>query len=188
MCLLKNVGRGVILKMRLENLLEQKKAAILKKWFDLIAQTYPADTSKFLKNQKDPFSNPVGGTFSWGLEALLDELLKGMDEETLISFLDPMIRIRAVQDFSPSQAVAFIFFLKTIVRKALQKEIKEGLYLDELLQFESKIDTLGMIAFNIYMECREKLYSLRANEVRNRTFAAFERAGLVSELPEIKPG
>lgn len=173
--------------MRLENLLEQKKAAILKKWFDLIAQTYPADTSKFLKNKKDPFSNPVGGTFSRGLEALLDELLKEMDEETVISFLDPMIRIRAVQDFSPSQAVAFVFSLKTIVRKALRKEIKEGLYLDELLQFESKIDTLGMIAFNIYMACREKLYTLQANEVRNRTFAAFERAGLVSELPEIKP-
>lgn len=180
-------GVGVILKMRLENLLEQKKAAILKKWFDLIAQTYPADTSKFLKNKKDPFSNPVGGTFSRGLEALLDELLKEMDEETVISFLDPMIRIRAVQDFSPSQAVAFVFSLKTIVRKALRKEIKEGLYLDELLQFESKIDTLGMIAFNIYMACREKLYTLQANEVRNRTFAAFERAGLVSELPEIKP-
>jgi len=179
---------GVILKMRLENFLEQKKAAILKKWFDLIIQTYPADTSKFLKNQKDPFNNPVGGTFSRGLEALLDELLKGMDKETLVSFLDPMIRIRAVQDFSPSQAVGFVFFLKTVVREAMRKEIKESLYIDELLQFETKVDTLGMIAFNIYMECREKLYTLRANEVRNRTFAAFERAGLVSELPEIKPG
>ena len=84
--------------MRLENILEQKKALVLKKWFELVVQTYPADTSNFMKTQKDPFSNPVGKTFSRGLEALFDLMLTGWDAEAVSSFLDPMIRIRAVQD------------------------------------------------------------------------------------------
>ena len=172
--------------MRLENILEQKKALVLKKWFERIVQTYPADTSNFLKTQKDPFANPVGGTFSRGLDALLDLLVKGWDTETVASFLDPMIRIRAVQDFSPSQAVAFIFSLKQVVRELLSKEIKEGRFLNELPFFESKIDDLGFMAFDIYMECREKLYQLKANELRNRTFSAFERAGLISKIPDVK--
>jgi hypothetical protein len=182
-----NIKRpGAILRMRLENILEQKKPSILKKWFDLILQTYPADTSKFLKTQKDPFNNPVGGTFSRGLEALFDVLLKGMDEETVASFLDPIIRIRAVQGFSPSQAVSFIFSLKQVLRETVHDEIKDGPSLKEQLQFESKIDELGLLAFNIYVECREKIYQLKANELRKRTFSAFERAGLVSEIPDVE--
>jgi hypothetical protein len=37
------------------------------------------------------------------------------------------------------------------------------------------------------MQCREKIYELKANEMKNRTFRAFERAGLVSEMPEVEP-
>jgi len=172
--------------MRLENILEQKKALVLKKWFELIVQTYPSDTSNFLKAQKDPFSNPVGKTFSRGTEALLDLLLKGWDGETAASFLDPIIRIRAIQDFTPAQAVSFIFSLKQVVREILSKETKDGRFLNELPLFESRIDELGLMAFNIYMECREKIYQLKANEMRNRTYSAFERAGLISAIPEEK--
>jgi len=173
--------------MQLENLLEQKKATIVKKWFDLVVQTYPADTSKFLKTQKDPFANPVGQTVLRGLEALFDILVKGLDRETIASFLDPIIRIRAIQNFSASQAVSFIFFLKQIIRDNLAKEIKNNSMESELLSFESTIDELGLVAFDIYMECREKIYQLQANEVKNRTFSAFQRAGLVSEIPEVQP-
>jgi hypothetical protein len=170
--------------MRLESILEQKKASILKKWFEVIVQTYPAETSKFLKTQKDPFANPVGGTFSRGLNALFEELLKELDYETVTAFLDPIIRTRAVQDFTPSQAVAFIFSLKKVIRETLTKEIREGRFLDELFLFESKIDELALIGFNIFMKCREKVYQLKANEIRSKTFRAFERAGLISRTSE----
>jgi hypothetical protein len=48
------VGKG------LETIIEQQKTTILKKWFDAAIQAYAPDTAKFLKNQKDPFGNPVG--------------------------------------------------------------------------------------------------------------------------------
>jgi hypothetical protein len=107
------------------NLLEQRKTAILKKWFALAVETYPSDTAKFLKSQKDPFANPVGRTIYRGLEALMDELLKEIDYEKLVSSLDPIVRIRAVQDFSPSQAIGFIFFLKNVIREILHNEVKD---------------------------------------------------------------
>jgi hypothetical protein len=163
--------------MRLNNLLSQKKAAITKKWFALVIETYPSDTAKFLKSQKNPFANPVGRTIYQGLETLFAELLKGIDYETITSSLDPIIRIRAVQNFSPSQATGFIFFLKNVIRESLRKEILE----------EQIINELSLIAFNLYMQCREKIYELKANEMKNRTFRAFERAGLVSEMPEAEP-
>ena len=45
-------------------LLEDKKSAILKSWMDAAVNSYAPDTAAFLKGQKDPFSNPVGGRLS----------------------------------------------------------------------------------------------------------------------------
>jgi hypothetical protein len=173
--------------MRLNTLLSQKKTAIVKKWFAATVETYPSDTAKFLKSQKDPFANPVGRTIYQGLAALFDELLKETDHNVMQSLLDSIIRIRAIQNFSPSQATSFIFFLKNVIRDNLKEEDFQGQLFSELLLFESKIDELSLIAFNLYMNCREKIYELKANEMKNRTFRAFERAGLVREMPAEQP-
>ena len=173
--------------MKLEILLAKRKSLILKKWFERVVETYPPDTSRFFKNKKDPFSNPVGRTTFQSLEALLDQLLNEIDYDKTASILDPMIRIRAVQDFSPSQATAVFFKLKDIVREVLGKDVRESQMINDLLNFESKIDEISLIAFDIYMKCREKIYELKANEVRSRSFKAFERAGLISEVPAAEP-
>ena len=67
--------------MDLKSQLKAKKSAIVKKWFDAVAETYPENTSGFLKKQKAQFTNPVGYTLSEGLEGLFEALLKGMIRE-----------------------------------------------------------------------------------------------------------
>ncbi len=169
--------------MDLDNLLKQNKDAIVKKWLILIFETYPADTAKFMKRQKDPFANPVGNTLSLNLGPLFDELLNEMDYETISSCLYPILRVRAVQPIlSSSQSTGFIFLLKKVIKESLKKELSDKNILKELLSFESKIDELTLIAFDIYLKCREKVYEIKANEERNRTFRAFERAGLLTEI------
>jgi hypothetical protein len=168
----------------LAKIIVHKKAAIAKKWFDLTAQTYAPDTAEFLKSKTDPFANPVGGSILSGLDGLLDQLIHDMDPQIINSYLDPIIRIRAVQNFTPSQAVAFILSLKNALRTSLKKELRDTSILTELSELESKIDRLSLMAFDIYVQCREKIYQLSANEMKNRTFRAFERAGLVSEKAE----
>ncbi len=166
---------------KLTELLQKKKTAIIKQWFDIVIDTYPPDTSRFIKGQKDPFANPVGNTTFEGLQALFDGLFDDMNHEAVTSSLDPIIRIRAIQDFTASKAVSFIFSLKKIIRKIANKEFPENRAADELFLMDSKIDELGLIGFDIYMGCREKLYEIKSNEFRNRTFSAFERAGLLKE-------
>lgn len=166
---------------QLKEVLEKKKAVIVKEWFGQVVDTYPADTSRFLKNQKDPFDNPVGSTTITGLDGLFDELLgETADHARMISLLDPIIRIRAVQDFTPSRAAGFIFFLKKIIRK--HTDAGEAKTLAALSRLDERIDELGLLGFDIYMKCRETLMEMKANEMKNRTFRAFERAGLVKEF------
>ena len=174
--------------MGVGNLLATHKDAILKKWFDVVVNTYPPDTARFLSHKKDAFDNPVGAATFKGLAAILEEILKSPDPQALAQHLDPIIRIRAVQNFSPSQAVGFVFALKGIVRETLGRHKAANGGLDGLLSLEEKIDRLGLVAFDVYVRCREKIFELRANESRNLFFKAFERAGLVTELPEDSPG
>ncbi len=174
--------------MEFESLLKKKRDAILKKWFDAVAGTYPIDTSGFLKSGKDRFANPVGSSILDGLGSMFDELVNGMDREKLIPDIEPLIKIRAVQDFSPSQAVSFIFSLKKIVRETLRKKLENSEDGEALISFESRVDELVMLAFDIYMGCRERLYDIKANEEKSKVYKAFKRAGLITEIQDDDPG
>ena len=167
--------------MKLENLLDPKKDVILKKWFDLVMKSYPEDTAKFFIRKKDAFANPVGSTVYRGLKDLLQELVGSMDHQTLKSFLDPIVRIRAVQGFSPSDSLSFIFSLKTIIRDLFAEKIKNNPdFARDLLAFETHIDTLCLISFDLYNACREKIYELKANEVGHRAIRDLKKAKLVT--------
>ena len=169
--------------MRIEDLIEEKKAEILKRWFQLLTETYPNDTASFLKRQKDPFANPVGSNLLSGLTGLMDFLIKDEDPSAISDFLDPIIRIRAVQTmFSPSQAIAFVFDLKKIIRDCLKKELKSAEIKEHLWIFESKIDRLALTGFDLFTACREKLYEIRANQEKSKVYSAFKRAGLITEI------
>ncbi len=166
--------------LEFKNQLLTKKSAILKKWFDAVADTYAADTAGFLKKQKAQFTNPVGYTLSEGLEGLFDALVKGVILDSVSTFLDSIIRIRAIQDFTPSEAVSFIFQLKKIVRQELGNEVvQQQRLIEELAAFDSSIDDLALYSFDIYIKCREKIYELKANEARNMTFRLLQQAKLI---------
>jgi len=167
--------------MKLESLLTQKKAAVLEKWRDLIVQTYPVDASEFLKRGKDRFQNPVGYAIARGTEGIYDALIEGSASDVLSSTIDSIIKIRAVQDFSPSQAVVFVFLLKKAIREQLAAEMRENGLSRQLLTFESKIDELALLTFDSYMRCREKIHDIRVNEIRNGTFKLRERINLADE-------
>jgi hypothetical protein len=153
----------------LRELLQRKKAAIGERWLDKTLSTYRSDTATFLKRQKDPFANPVGQTLNHGTRALLDELLDGMDPTSLRFHLEDIIKIRAIQDFSPSEAVSFVFLLKLAIREELALELEDPRIAAELLDFEIRIDQLALFAFETFTRCREKVFELRLGEIRRGT-------------------
>lgn len=171
--------------MELDKRLLKEKGAILREWFDHVLGTYPPETARFMKREPNQFANPVGHTIHHGLEGVLEEFLQGMDADKMSSSLDQVIRIRAVQGFSPSQALAFIFHLKNIIRETLRDEIRGSqVSLHKLEELDSRVDAIALLAFNLYVGCREKLYENRVNEVKNRTFRLLQRANLVAEIPD----
>lgn len=172
--------------MGLSDLLENKKSSIVNKWFEAVIDTYAPDAALFFKNQRDDFLNPVGGTTRSILEKLFELLLKKDDAACIAVTLEPLIKIRAVQKFSPSQAVGFLFILKTIIRNELKKEIKK-IEPVELTSIDNRIDLLALIGFDIFVQCREKIYDLKTNTERSKIYTAFARAGLIKEIAADEP-
>lgn len=166
-----------------QGLLLKRKSALLERWFDAVLETYPDDSAAFLKNKNRQFANPVGHTISRSLEDLLDNLLSAaeMDVAKVSSILEGVIRIRAVQDVTPSKALVFLFRLKGLLREELGSPRNEPS--EDIAMLESRIDEMVLIAFDLFMKCREKIYDLKANELRNMTFRLLQQAKLVCEIP-----
>jgi hypothetical protein len=153
--------------MELSKLLEKQRPAILKKWLDEIFDTYPADTSRFLKGENDRFANPVGHTITANAELILNGLIKKADTASLAACLEQIMRIRAVQDFTPSQAVSFINSLKTVITGQLKTEINRYNLWDELAEFETRIDSLSQCAYELHTEMKKRIDIIRTKELDN---------------------
>lgn len=164
--------------MDLAPLLSQKKGRIADRWLQLVLESYPPESSKFYKNIKDRFDNPVGYRLTQGIKGLVDALFQEMDREQLLIFLDEVISIRALQGFPPSQAMAFLFLLKQVIREELADELGQGHLAAEILDLESRIDGLALLGFDVFMQRREKLCELRVNEVKSRVSGLLRKSGV----------
>jgi len=162
--------------MTLKEILEEKKAAIVDRWLEDTLATYPGDTPAFFKRQKDPFANPVGHALRVGTRAVFEGLLNGIEADKICHHLDEIIKIRAIQDFSPSQTISFVFLLKKIARKEAGKVAMEPQLAAEWVTFDADVDQIALFAFDIYARCREQLHELRINEVKRSVSALINRS------------
>jgi hypothetical protein len=165
--------------MVIKELLSNKKTYIIKRCLNLIMETYPPESSEVFKNSTDRFQNPVGFTIKDEMEHIYDEITGKMDMDKLNNSLENIIKIRAVQDFAPSEALSFIFLLKKVIKEEMPKDRFEGSgnikpegrnraaeAIEVLLELEEKFDRIALLAFDIYMKCREKIYELRLKETK----------------------
>lgn len=171
--------------MTFKSILKENEKEILEEWFDRFCASYGPETMWRFKNGTDPFHNPVGVNSKKALTDMWQILLEGGSTEEATLALDPVIRIRAIQKFSPSMAVSFLIELKDVVRKALKKKVTKD-HGEDLYSFDSKIDTLQLLAFEVYTSCREEISQLRIDTERKKIYSAFSRAGLLDITDEEK--
>lgn len=155
----------VVCIMELTEALANTKKEVLSRWIERTLDSYTSPG--FFKKSKDPFANPVGSNISSGLTEVFDLLLAGADQQAYLAPLDRVVRIRAVQDFTPAQAVAPLLELKWVVKQVLSSSKETKPLLSQLDNLDCEIDRIALAAFNIYCECREQLYRNRINELKS---------------------
>ena len=92
-----------------------------------------------------------------------------------------------MQNFSPSKAVGFIFLLKKAIEETLRSEIHKEPVREEWLDVNSRIDEMALRAFDLYMDCREKICEIRVNKARAEREMAFKMMDRMTYSKEKHP-
>jgi hypothetical protein len=43
---------------------------------------------------------------------------------------------------------------------------------------------MALLSFDVYMKCKERIYEIKADEVKRMTFRLIQRANLICEVPD----
>jgi hypothetical protein len=164
--------------MNLTDHLRQKQTVLATRWRDVVFDSYPPETRRFFHKEKDRFQNPMAHRLSQGIEGLYRAVHQNLEVEQVKELLDEVISITALKNFSPAQALAFIFLLKGLIREELAAELRDEELARQCLELEGRIDGLALLAFEVYMQRREKLYEIRINEVKAQVSGFLRKSGL----------
>ncbi len=146
----------------------EQKQAVSQAWLALTLQTYPSQSIRFLLHETDAFRNPVGQALKDGIPVLVDHLFDPTAPARAREVLEGIVRIRAVQNFSAREAVAFVFLLKGILHEKLPAA--EAIR----LEMDSRVDDLALTAFDLYTKCREQITDIQVSEAK-RSVAMLQR-------------
>lgn len=168
------------------DILRQRRDIILKEWKDAALNQYSVGNFKIHKNTQDRFGNPVVYSISNGLETILDEIIADIHTAKLDDALEDIVKIKSLQVEKPSIAVDFLFHLKKILKNELDDSLQDDGLPGEIERLYTDIDNLILAAFDIFMKCREKIYEIRSNEIKKRSYKLLERANIFGALPRQK--
>ncbi len=163
----------------LAGLLAARQQQIVDLWIERTLDSYAAPG--FFKQAEDPFANPVGSLVRSALVKLFELLRTGAELSALARFVDQVVRIRAVQEFTASQAVVPFLELKWVVKGVLAEETLRPALATQLNEFDCAVERMALLAFDQYTLCREQLYRNRIRELQSGR-ALFTDGGCPSRL------
>jgi len=177
--------------LEMETFIRENRAEIGRLWTKKTLDSYPDRAADFFAKDRNRFSNPVGHHLREALYCCLDFLVADDTEETDLGPVAEFIKIRSVQEFKPSEAVGFIFGIKSVLRELAEAGSGEKFPAGdaEWIRVESRVDRLACLVFDLFAENRQKIYELRIGEIKRTGFRLLRKAHLLDpdSDPDIDP-
>jgi RsbT co-antagonist protein rsbRD N-terminal domain len=155
--------------------LGRKRAAMAARWLTEALSAYPTASADLFRQERNPFANPVGHALRVGLDAALEALVQGREPANVAACLDDILKMRAAQELTPTQALSFIFCLKETIRAELPGDDRGPAFSLEMAALDRQIDQLALAAFDRYAGHRGRIYELRVREVKRSVSVLVER-------------
>jgi len=151
------------------------RAAIVQQWLDLATRDTRPQVARTPTGPRDQFDDPCGHLARACVEAMVDALDNGVNRCILDPPMEGFVKILALQERSPSEALAFVFSIRPVLRQELGLEPT----CPEWHELVARVDSIALVAFDIYMRCREKVYSARFNQIQRLHHVMVGRAGVL---------
>ena len=134
--------------MNAQKIFREQRAVIVEGWINAVYSTYPLQTTGFLRTKNDPFTNPVGDMTKEAAGLIYDVIAgEHVTPQKIKHALDRFVRLRAVQQYTPSQGLGVFFLMKPLLREHILPLCQEKEDLAEYLDAESRLDSVTLLAF-----------------------------------------
>lgn len=154
--------------MSTEDIISARRDAAIQKWTEAVFAMYPFETTGFIRTQRDQFANPVGHATRAAGEQIYDAVTgRDVDMEKsarLCGGTDPYPR--GARTSSPNRLSACCTctspcFVNCSLRTCWPPGDVQG-----FLDMGDRLDTLCLMAFNLYLADREQVYAERVAQQR----------------------
>lgn len=170
--------------MTFRELLIDRQAGLCRRWLDAVLADYGEVTAVRWRRERDPFANPVGHALATGLPEIFRSVAEeGDPSDAARKALEAIVRIRSVQELTPSRAAGFVLPLREVIRSELAAELAGGAHDEALAAIDRRIERLTFLAFDLYVRIREQVFRLRQEELK-RSVASLLRRWHGGGLPE----
>lgn len=166
-----------MVSMTVREVLGEGRDAVLERWRDLIRAADGRAGTALPTRGSDPFHDPMGAALDKGTAAILEALLGDGEPEAARPGVDEIVRVRSVQELTPSQALGFVFLL----RRALQDVAGETGDAADWRPLDARLDTISLQAFEAYVAFREKVFDIRVREAARANSVLLRRARLAAD-------
>jgi hypothetical protein len=161
--------------MNAVGMVRNNRKELLGLWLETFFETKPGAGLQARPDYGDRFTNPVYHTINEELPKIYDYIVdENLERDSYLAALKNIIRIRAVQDMKPSQAVSFLFRLKEIIFDSVGLRDADLAGRKRLAEYCDNIDDAVLDAMDIFMEMREKIFDIKIKEIKNRYNKVFE--------------
>lgn len=145
------------------------KQEVVTLWANEVFSSYPLETSGFLRTRQDPFANPVGNMTREAGDIVYDAIAGEQITTTVVrKSIDRFIKFRAVQSDPHIVSMGIFYLFKPILRDRLLEQFIASRQLPEYLDAESRLDSLVLIGFDIYVSARDAIAESRIREIRSQ--------------------
>jgi hypothetical protein len=171
--------------MTLSTLIKANKKHIIHAWRANALDVYPEDARRFFGGGRDRFGNPVGQTLAEEMSDILDAMTTTRNPESWASCLTRTLKIRAVQDMRPADALKFIFHIKTVLGGVLRDSLDNDAIQKSFADFDANVDAMALFAFEIYAKHREKVFEVRISDVKRQVSHLLKRSAFFTNDEEV---
>ena len=140
------------------------REAFVQEWVRRTLDACPAHAARRWRAEQDPFRNPAGHVLVTALGRLADELLGAFDPARAAVALEPLVRLRAVQDTGVDGPTGFVALAREAARSG--PPIDDA-WLDLL---DARLMALAAMAGACLERCRHDIDAIGARAVARRTW------------------
>ncbi len=147
---------------------KKNEEKILSLWLNEFLKHHGLDTVAVSRTVDDRFLNPAGHIIKAATSSLFKAIMgEEIEQEKILRDMRELLRLQAIQQLSPAQALFPLVAVKEHIYDIVNSLLTTKEAFVQYKEITGRLDTLMLMAFDIFTQDKEDLYRIRIKEVKN---------------------